>query len=166
MSPELTSSRPHPAPPTTFPVSAVLYTFLPLLEPKIGPSLTTFFLSHPFSNPSGNPVGSTFKIDQQSSHFSPPAFYHPVPSHRLASDFCNSLWSPCSHHPHLQRHICFRNNRHVTVSLVCSRVPSSLRVKARVLTVAYNPIFPSPRYFFRRISYSLLCFLVPLTTAS
>lgn len=91
--PRVNKGQPHPAPPTAFPVSAALYVFLPLLGPKIWPSLTTLFLSHPFSNPSGNPMGSTFKINQPSSHVSPPAFYHPVPSHRLASDFCNSLRS-------------------------------------------------------------------------
>lgn len=98
---------------------------------------TPFFLSHSFSNPSENPVGTTFKIYQNSSHFSspqllPPSF-KPLASHR---DFCNSLLSPCFHSAST-----FRAADMLDMSLLCSRAPISFSVKAKVLTVAYGPMW-------------------------
>lgn len=88
---------PRPAPSTTLPISAVGYTCLPITQTKNLCSSLTLLSLTPFSNLSENPVGSTFKIYQQSRHFSPSpsttVFQATITS---PPGFCDSLLLPAS----------------------------------------------------------------------
>lgn len=89
---------PKPAPSTTFPVSAVDYARYPNQKPVV---FLDYFLSL-------TPLFQSFSkfhwlylhIYQQSSHFSPSPFYHPIPTCSLSSDFGSGLLAPCFRHHH------------------------------------------------------------------